>query len=131
MAVDWVGLAVAVKFGDSRLNIIRPNYSTICGPHRFTQFVQYLIAFCSPHEAASDELSGRFVRAIVADKRIQFCDPDHSGEIRPEATDVVFSTVFRDHFRQEITSDVISGAAVQWDGMSVRIKFGDSRSNIS
>ena len=33
--------------------------------------------------------------------------------------------------RPEVDSDVISGMVVDYFGMDVRVKFGDSRSNIS
>ena len=50
-------------------------------------FVRYLIAFCSRRDAASDDISGRFVRLAVPDKCVKFRDPrlKHSPEIRPEA----------------------------------------------
>ena len=38
-------------------------------------FVQYLMAFCSRPEAASDIISGRFARPIVLDKCVNFRDP--------------------------------------------------------
>ena len=38
------------------------------GRTSFAQFVQYLNAFCSRHEAASDIISGWFVRLAVPDK---------------------------------------------------------------
>ena len=34
-----------------------------------------------------------------------------------------------DKFRSEVARDVISGVDVEYVGMNVRIKFGDSRSN--
>ena len=40
-----------------------------------------------------------------------------------------FGKFFRDNLRSELVSDVISGVAVEWVGMNVPIKFGDSRSN--
>ena len=38
-------------------------------------------------------------------------------------------TVFHYNFRPEVDNDVISGVAVDYVSMDVRVKFGDSRSN--
>ena len=48
--------------------------------------VQYLIAFCSQTEAASDVIPSSFVRLVVRDKCAKFGDPrlTRSREIRPE-----------------------------------------------
>ena len=44
-------------------------------------------------------------------------------------SDAVFSTVvFFYNFRSEAYNDVISGVAVDYVGMDVRVKVGDSRS---
>ena len=58
----------------------------IVGHTRFTHLLQNLIAFCSRLEAASDVISGRFMRPIVPDKNVKFCDPrlNYSGKIRCE-----------------------------------------------
>ena len=40
-----------------------------------------------------------------------------------------FFTVFRYKFRPAVDADVISGVAVEYVGMDVRVSFGDSRSN--
>ena len=58
-------------------------------------FVQYLIAFCSQHETASDVISGKFVKPIVPEKCAKFPDPclNRSQEIPLEA-EAVFLTVF-------------------------------------
>ena len=56
-------------------------------------FVEYLIAFCSPLEKASDVISDRFMRPIVYDKLVKFCNPRliRSREIPPETVgDSVF-----------------------------------------
>ena len=45
------------KLGDSPVNSGRIN-RIFAGHTRFTHFVQYLIAFCSRSEAASDVISG-------------------------------------------------------------------------
>ena len=78
---------ICAKFGYYRLNSGRI-YSTLwpAAPILRT-FVQYLIAFCSRPEAASDVISGRFVRPIVPDKYIKFGYPrlNNSREMPPEA----------------------------------------------
>ena len=50
-------------------------------------FVQYIITFCSRTEAASDVISGVFVRPVVFDKSLKFHDPslNRSGKILPKA----------------------------------------------
>ena len=106
---------VPAKFGDSRLNscqIIR----LFGWPDPFYSLLQCLIAFCSRPEAASDVMSGRFVRPIVLDKCVKFCDPclNRSREIPPEAVGgSIFDSFYRDNFRLEAVSDVISSATVQ------------------
>ena len=42
---------------------------------------------------------------------------------------MVFSTVFRYSFQVEVDGDVISSVAVDYVGVGVHVKFGDSRSN--
>ena len=37
--------------------------------------MRYLIAFCNRPEVSGDVISGRFVRPIVPDKFVKFCDP--------------------------------------------------------
>ena len=46
----------------------------------------------------------------------------------PKPSEAAFSTVFRNNFRPEVDSDVISGEAVDSISMDVRIKLDDSRS---
>ena len=98
----------------------------------FTHFCKYEIAFCSRPEAASDVISGTFVSPIIRDKHVKFRDPclNRSPEIQPEA---VGCGIFDGFFA--ITSDqkqlvIISSEAVEWVGVDVRVKFGDSRSNL-
>ena len=65
-------------------------------------FVQCLNAFCSQQEAASDVISGKFVRLIVPNKCVKFWDTHlkYSGEIRPKAIEVrIIDSIFT------ITSD--------------------------
>ena len=49
-------------------------------------FVQYLIAFCSRSEAASDVISGALVKPTVPGKHVQFRGhrSNHTREIPPE-----------------------------------------------
>ena len=42
----------------------------------------------------------------------------------PEAA---FPNAFRDNFLPEVVSDLISGVAIEHDGVDVLVKFGDSR----
>ena len=42
-----------------------------------------------------------------------------------------FLVFFRDSFRLEVAGDVISGVAVRYVGMDIRVKFGESGSNPS
>ena len=42
-----------------------------------------------------------------------------------------FRQFFRDNFRPKVASGVTSGMAVEWVGMDVHMKFGDSRSKRS
>ena len=83
-SVAEVGMDVRAKFGDYRLScsqIIR----LLATPEHF---VQYLIAFGSRPEAASEIIiCSVFVGQIVSDKLVKFGDPgtNHSREIPPEA----------------------------------------------
>ena len=88
--------------------------------------MQYLVAFCSRPQAASDVLSGRWGRLIVPDKCVvRFGDLrlNRSGEIRPESvgpSKTAFPQIFRDNFRPEVASDIFSCFAVDWSvGMSM------------
>ena len=49
--------------------------------------------------------------------------------MRPKPSEAVFSTVFRYNFQPEVDNDVVSGMAIDYVGIDVRVKFGDSRSN--
>ena len=98
-------------------------------------FVQYLIAFFSRPEVASDVISGNFVGPIVHDTPVKFRDPrlNRYREILPAA---VGSGIF-DRFLNfsnchlEVASHVISGVFADQTGMDVRTKFGDSTLNRS
>ena len=83
-------------------------------------FVQYLMAFCSRSEPASDTISfisSKFFRPIVLDKCVKFRDPclNCSWE------------VFLYDFRPEIDNDIKYSVAVDYVGMDCREK--NSRSN--
>ena len=58
-----------------------------------------------------------------------FRDPslNYSGEIPSKAVGIFYS--FRCNLRPEVDNHVISGAAVEYVSVDVRVKFGDSRSN--
>ena len=76
MALDYVVMDVPTSFADYRLKngiIIR----LLSGQTFFLHFVWYWIAFfaCNRPEAASDVVSGRFVRPVVLDKCVKFRDP--------------------------------------------------------
>ena len=71
---------------------------------------------------------------LTSDKCVKYCDPrlNCSQEIPPEPIGgSIFDSFFRDNFRLEVVSDVISYMAIEYISMDVRLKFGDSRSNCS
>ena len=43
----------------------------------------------------------------------------------------IFDSSFRDNFRPEVDSDVISGVAIKQLGVNIRVEFGDSKPNRS
>ena len=43
----------------------------------------------------------------------------------------IFDSFFRNNFLPEVVSDIISGLAIEYVGLDVPVKFGDSRSNHS
>ena len=99
---------------------------------RFTHFAQYLIAYCSQQERASDVISDTFVGLIVLDKPVKYPDPrlNRYREILPKAVGGgIFRRFFRDNSRSEVDSDVISSADVGHIGVDEPVKFGDSASN--
>ena len=108
--------------------------SSLCWPTSVLRtFAQYLIVFCIRLETASDVISGKFDGPIVPDKCVKFRDPrlNRSGEIQPKA---VGSSIFgrfliSDNCRPKIAGDVISAVVVEYIGMDVPVKFGDSKSN--
>ena len=104
--------------------------SLSCLTH-FAHFCQFLIAFCSQLEAASDVISCRFVRLMFHDTCVKFHDPclNRSWEIPPEAVGGGILDSFCYNFQLKVDTDVISGLAVDYVGMDVDVKFGDSRSN--
>ena len=67
----------------------------------------------------------------ILHKCVQFYDPrlNRSEEIWPKAVEGgIFGGFFNfDKCRPEVVSDVISSAALDYVGMDVRGKFGDSR----
>ena len=54
-------------------------FDCLFGRTRFTQFVQYLIAFCSKLEAAGDVISSAVVELVGVDFIVKFGDSGSSG----------------------------------------------------
>ena len=77
--------------------------------------MQYLIAFCSRPEAASDVISGVLVGPIVSDKQMLFRDHrlDRTREIPSEAIEGGILAAFCDNFRLKEVCDVKSGVAIE------------------
>ena len=79
--------------------------------------MQYLIAFCSQPETASDVISGIVVRSIVNDKHEKFCDLrlNRSRQIPPEAIGGgIFDRFINfNNCQPEVSSDVMSGVVVE------------------
>ena len=48
-----------------------------------------------------------------------------------QPSQAVFLMVFGNNFRPEVVGDVMSGVAVEYVGMDVHVKLGDSRPNRS
>ena len=66
---------------------------------------------------------------LPSDKAVKFRDQrlNRSGDIRPVAIGGgIFDRFFRNNFRPEVASDVISGVVVDQMSVYVRVKFGDS-----
>ena len=94
-------------------------------------FVQYLIAFCSRPETASDVISGRFVGSIVPNKHVTnlvIVAKTALEKFHLKLSKAAFSTVCRDNFQPDVGCDVISGMHVEKVGVDVRVNLGDSRS---
>ena len=87
--------------------------------------VQYLIAFYNRPEAASDVISGRFVRLAIPDKCVKFHNPrlNRSLEIWPIAVRGDIFDRFFPKCRLEVVGDVISGMAVDFSD-SARLNIG-------
>ena len=74
MTVDYIGVDVRAKFGDSRLKTGRIIRLFPTGPVLRT-LVQYLSTFCSRPKIASGVISCRFVGPIDLDKCLKFREP--------------------------------------------------------
>ena len=94
------------------------------GQTRFTHFyaVGIPIVFCSRLEAACNVISGMFMRQIVSDKCVKFCDPrlncffiNSTQSHRRQH----FRQSFHDDFRPEAASKVIYGVVVDLIGMGI------------
>ena len=97
MALDYVGTDVPASFGDSFKQL--SNYSTTCSAGPVLRTVeQYLMAFCSRPKAASDVVSGRFVKPLVIDTVVKFCHPrlNHSREIPRDFSQHFYLVVYFD-----------------------------------
>ena len=68
---------------------------------------------------------------IVLEKSVKCRDRclNHSREIPPQAVGSGIFDSFSLYFRPEVDNDVISSVTVDYVGLDVRVKFGDSRSN--
>ena len=108
-------------------------HSLSAGPFVLCTFIQYSNAFYSGLEAANDVLSGYFLRLIVPDNGVKLRVPrlTVSEKVDSKPSHAAFSTFFRDNFRPEVTSDVISSSALEWVTTNVHVKFIDSMSNRS
>ena len=109
-----------------------PNYYSLPAASVLRSFVQYLVAFSSWPKAATDVISGKFLRPIIADKWIKLRDSylNRSQENPPEAVGGgFFDSFFRDNFWPEVASEVGSGAAA-YHSVKAPVIFNDSRSNV-
>ena len=98
--------------------------------------MQYLTAFCSRTETASDVISSSFVGPIVPDKLVKFRGlPNYLKSFSRNSTRSRwgrhFRRSFRDNFGPEAVCDAISGMDVEQVGMDICQTFGDSRSRQS
>ena len=95
--------------------------------------MQYLIAFCSRPETASDVIPGAFVGLAIPDKAVRCLDRrlNRSREIPREAVGGgIFDGFFRDDFRPEVVSDVISDVATEHVGVDVPVKLCGEPTNL-
>ena len=88
-------LDARAKCGYSRLNNGRFIQLWLTGPVLRT-FMQYLMAFCSRQETASDVVSGRFVGPFVHDQQVNFVILAKTvlEKFHPKPSDAAFTTVF-------------------------------------
>ena len=95
--------------------------------------MQYSDALFSRPTAASNVWFGKFVRLIVCNNNVKFCDPrlSHCLEIRPKAIGDGILEFLYSNFQLEASSDVTSSVAEDNVNVDVRIKCGESRSNRS
>ena len=116
---------VCVKVGDSTLNS-GPIIRLVAGRTCIRTSVQYLIAFCSRPDEASDVISGSFVMLTVPTIVYK-----PLSEIRAKAIGggILDSFSNFDKCRSEVAGDVISSVAIEYVGMDIHVKFCDSRLN--
>ena len=108
-------------------------FDCLAGRTRFRHFCAVSNCICGGLEEDSDVMSDEFVKPTVPDKCVKFRNPRLNvlEKFDPKPPEAIFRVFFRDDFRPDVFSDVISFLAVDQVGMDVRIKFGDSRSNRS
>ena len=99
----------------------------------FTHYSAIFNCILQPSGKASDVVKGKFVGPTIQDKHVKFRDSlkQFSRNSTRSKGRRLFRRVFRDNFRQETVSDVISGEDVEYVGVHVLVKFGDSRSSYS
>ena len=107
MAFDYVGIDVRAKFGDSILNSCRIIRLWPTRP-ALRSFVQYLIAFCSQPETASDIIFSRFVGPIVPNKPVKF----HIFKKFHTKQEAAFRQVCSNNCGLDLVGVVISGVDV-------------------
>ena len=125
--VVWlVGIDIGVKFGDSMLNsgwIIR----LFAASQVLRTFVQYLLYLATDRKRRHIR---QFCGVNCPDKRVKFRDPslNRSGEIRPkvEACGIFGRFSNFDKCRPAAADEVISGVALDYVGVGVLARFGDS-----
>ena len=102
-------------------------FDSLAGRTLFAHFCAALNCIFQPTSGVNRRVSG----PIVADKSVKIRHPrsDHSREIPPKAVrrDIFDRSLNFDNHKSEVTSDLISGMAVQYLCVDVHVKFGYSR----
>ena len=143
MAANWLGYSKrraaqvynlgrhSVKFSVSLLVNLRQTVTELCASMRAAPvsrtFMQNLVAFlhfCNRQETASD------VHNVVSDKSVKFGGSRLRNSTRNRRRRHFYG-FFRDNFRPEVYSNVVSGVAVEYVGTGVPVQFGDAWPNCS